>query len=432
MCVAVFAGCGGSQQPSSQPSASQPSASGAQPSGAQPSTPGAQPSASQPEQNKEKIKIGFLTSLGGPTALSGRDMRDAFLLYLKQNNNMLGGHEIELIIEEDNSDAGTAVQKARKFVEVDEVDLIVGPIRSPSAAAMVEYTNAEGVPVVLPIPSTDPLTQHNFNPLILRSGYASSQIMFPMADYAYNVLGYRTVASLALDNAFGYEAIAGFQYEFERLGGTVTAKIWFPDATKDFAPYISQISQDVEALVSCASGANSLNMFIALEEYGIKLPVIGAGTNTEESQLEAIGDAANGSITSHFWSTALDIPSCRAFVSAYNAEYGRDPGYFANGGYDAAIILDWVFGLMPGAFDKELLLNEWKNFEGMFARGPVKMDEYNNPIMNIYIRRTENVNGKVQNTVIYTYEAVSQFYVYGAEAVLARPIFTKDFPPLRN
>jgi branched-chain amino acid transport system substrate-binding protein len=65
-------------------------------------------------------------------------------------------------------------------------------------------------------------------------------------------------------------------------------------------------------------------------------------------------------------------------------------------------------------------------------RGPVKMDQYGNPTQNIYIRKVERVNGKLQNTVIFTYPAVSQFWKYAPEEFLKQPVYSRDFPPCRH
>jgi len=65
-------------------------------------------------------------------------------------------------------------------------------------------------------------------------------------------------------------------------------------------------------------------------------------------------------------------------------------------------------------------------------RGPVKMDPYGNPTQNIYIRKVERVGGKLQNTVIYTYPAVSQFWKYNPEEFLKQPVYSREFPPCRH
>jgi len=65
------------------------------------------------------------------------------------------------------------------------------------------------------------------------------------------------------------------------------------------------------------------------------------------------------------------------------------------------------------------------------ARGPLKVDDFGNPIQNIYIRKVERVGGRLQNTVIATYPAVSQFWKYKPDEYMKRPLYGRDYPPCR-
>jgi branched-chain amino acid transport system substrate-binding protein len=61
----------------------------------------------------------------------------------------------------------------------------------------------------------------------------------------------------------------------------------------------------------------------------------------------------------------------------------------------------------------------------------VSFDDYGHPIENIYVRRVERVDGKLQNTVIHTFNAVSQFGSYRAEDFLKNPVYSRDWPPCK-
>src|SRR5207247_10686900 len=65
-------------------------------------------------------------------------------------------------------------------------------------------------------------------------------------------------------------------------------------------------------------------------------------------------------------------------------------------------------------------------------RGPVRLDTYGNPIQNVYFRKVErNREGELQNTVIVTIPAVSQFWKYSPDAFLRQPVYSRDVPPCR-
>ena len=64
-------------------------------------------------------------------------------------------------------------------------------------------------------------------------------------------------------------------------------------------------------------------------------------------------------------------------------------------------------------------------------RGPVSFDDYGHPIENIYVRRVERVDGRLQNTVIHTFTGVSQFGPYRPEEFLKNPVYSRDWPPCK-
>jgi branched-chain amino acid transport system substrate-binding protein len=65
-------------------------------------------------------------------------------------------------------------------------------------------------------------------------------------------------------------------------------------------------------------------------------------------------------------------------------------------------------------------------------RGPIRFDDYGNPIMNVYVRKVERVGGRLQNSVIHTFPNVSQFWTYKPDEYLKQPPYSRDYPPCRH
>ena len=143
------------------------------------------------------------------------------------------------------------------------------------------------------------------------------------------------------------------------------------------------------------------------QEYGLKrrVPLIGAGTTTDEHVLPFMGDEALGVITALHYSAALDTPANRTFAAAYRARYKKIPSYYAEsmytGGKWLVAAIDAVGGRVE---DPRALLDALRSVRlADLPRGPVELDEYGNPIENVYVRKVERVNGELQNTVIDTF-----------------------------
>jgi branched-chain amino acid transport system substrate-binding protein len=379
------------------------------------------------------IKIGFLVPLSGPVAQSGRDILNGFLQLLDEVGYRAGGREIQLIVEDNEAIPAVALTKARKLVESDEVHLMAGALLSSTGYALAPYIDSMQIPMVYPIVSADDLTQRLGTKWVVRTSYTGSQPNHPFGEYAYNTLGYRTIATIALDYSFGWESVGGFQRTFEEAGGRITQKMWTPISVHDFAPYLAQISRDVDAVYALFLGRATLQFMRQYEEYGLKdrIPLIGAGPTTDEHALPFMGDEALGVVTALHYSAALDTPANRAFASAYRARYNKLASYYSESMYTGG---KWVIAAIEAldgrVEDRAALLEALRNAkpEGL-PRGPVELDAYGNPIENVYIRRVERVNGELQNTVIHTFPAVSQFWTYDPAEYLRQPLYSRRFVP---
>ncbi len=379
------------------------------------------------------IKIGFLVPLSGPVAQSGRDILNGFLLLLDEVGYRAGGREIQLIVEDNEAIPAVSLTKARKLVESDKVHLMAGALLSSTGYALAPYIDSMQIPMVYPIVSADDLTQRLGTKWVVRTSYTGSQPNHPFGEYAYHTLGYRTIATIALDYSFGWESVGGFQRTFEAEGGRITQKMWTPVSVHDFAPYLAQISRDVDAVYALFLGRSTLQFMRQYEEYGLKarIPLIGAGPTTDEHALPFMGDEALGVVTALHYSAALDNPANRAFTAAYRARYNKLASYYSESMYTGG---KWVIAAIEAldgrVEDREALLTALRNAkpEGL-PRGPVELDAYGNPIENVYVRRVERVNGELQNTVIHTFPRVSQFWKYNPADYLRQPLYSRRFVP---
>jgi branched-chain amino acid transport system substrate-binding protein len=375
------------------------------------------------------IKVGFLGPLSGPYVQNGRDILNGFLLALDEMGYRAGGRPVDLIVEDDEAIPAVGLTKARKLIERDGVRLMTGALLSSTGYALAPYIDSVKVPMIYPVVSADDLTQRHPSRWIIRTGWTGSQPNHAFGEYSYRKLERRKIATLALDYAFGWESVGGFERTFVDAGGTIAQKIWIPVSVHDFAPYLAQISRDVDAVYALVLGRAALQFMRQYQEFGLKdrVPLIGGGTTTDEHVLPFMGDEAIGVITALHYSAALDTPANRAFVSFYRTRYRKIPSYYSESMYSGAkwfaAAADAVHGDVE---DASRFLDALRRVHvSDLPRGPVRLDEYGSPIENIYIRRVERVNGELQNTVIETLPDVSQFWKFNPAEYLARPLYAR-------
>jgi branched-chain amino acid transport system substrate-binding protein len=382
------------------------------------------------------IKIGFISPLSGAIAQAGKDMYSGCELYWQENSWQIGGRKVEVILEDNEGLPGTALTKARKLVENDKVNLLAGVILSNVAYALVPYIEAQGIPTIYPINSADDLTQRKRPRWLIRTGFSAGGNMHPFGEYAAKTLGYKKVVTVGLDYAFGWETVGGFHKSFEDNGGQIVQKLWVPLNVQDYGPYVAQIKRDADAVFVVALGRWTL---LFAKEYGQsplrgKVPLIAGGTYTDEHVLPQLGDESIGVISAHHYSAVLDTPANRRFRAAFEKAYNRLPSFYSENCYTGArVITEAARGVGGMVEDRGALMAAFRRVAITDApRGPVKMDPYGNPVQNIYIRKVERVDGKLQNTVIHTYTEVGQFWKYDPKEFLKQPVYSREFPPCKH
>ena len=375
------------------------------------------------------IRIGFIAPLSGAYAQNGRDILNGLLLYLAETGYRMAGRPVELVVEDDEAIPATGLTKARKLIERDQVHLMAGALLSSTGYALAPYIDSVGIPMLYPVVSADDLTQRRRSQWIVRTGYSGSQPNHAFGEYAYRTLKLRTVATIALDYAFGWESVGGFSRTFEAEGGRVVQKIWCPLSVHDFAPYLAQVSRRVDAVYALVLGRAALQFMRQYTEFGLKrrILLIGAGTTTDEHVLPSMGDEAIGVVTALHYSAALDTAANRTFVAEYRRRYHKIPSYYAESMYTGAKWIAAAAERVDGRVEDRATFMRALRTVALtdLPRGPVELDEYGNPIENVYVRKVERVNGELQNTVIATFPRVSQFWNYPPADYLKQPLYSR-------
>ena len=382
------------------------------------------------------IRIGMLVPQTGPLAANGREMENGFRLYLEEQGQRIGGREIKLFVEDTEAKPATALTKARALIESQSVQLLVGPLSTAEAYALLPYIEARKIPTLSPTVAAEDLTQRRRSQYVVRTGWSAGQPAHPFGPWVVETLKYRKIAIVAQDFAFGHESSAAFQRTFEEAGGQIVQRLYAPLGTADYAPYLAGLKRDADAVYVAAAGADALRFTRQYADTGLKgrLPVIGSGNFTDEHVLRSMGDEALGIVTALHYSAALATPVNRRFVQAYEAKFAQVPSYYSEGTYTGGIVLKAALDAAGGdAEDAGKILAALHRVTLTDApRGPVKFDEYGHPVQNVYVRRVERVDGRLQNSVIHTFPSVSQFWSYRPEEFLKNPVYSREWPPCKG
>jgi branched-chain amino acid transport system substrate-binding protein len=350
---------------------------------------------------------------------------------------MIAGRKVELITQDTAGNPALAKTKTQELVERNKVPVIIGPLATNEAIAMDGYIRETKVPLITTTSAaTVDLKSHAVNPWVLHAFGTAPQVTYPLGDYAAKTLGYKKIAIVAEDFTYGHEGAGGFHLGFEAAGGKIVQKLWPPLNTPEYAPYLAQIKPDVDAIYMGFAGSNPVRFLKQFNDFGLKgkVAVLGNTTSTDEGILKVMGDEAVGVYTAGWYAAGLETPDNKKFVAGINAAYKHDPGFYTAGPYTALLIIEEALKTTGGKTDDDAAflkaMHEVRLAHGPI--GPVRLDEYGTPILDIHIRKVARVEGRLTNTIVKTYPQVSQFWTYDPKKFIEQPVFSRDFPPSKN
>ena len=381
--ASVLAACG-----PSTPSAANAPASGAPAGGAATAAPAVSAGGSG-----GTLKIGLLSGFSGPYAAFGPDMANSIGVYLDQHNGLVGGLKVNLIQEDESATPQDALLKARKLVEQDRVNVLMGLVSSANALAVRDLLDGSKTPTIITNAGADDLTGAKRSPFIIRVSFSSWQQGAPSGKWAV-AQGYKKVMAFAPDYAAGYEQLKGFEDAFTQAGGTVTEKVFPPLGNSDYAPFLSKIKAgNPDAVWGFFAGADQIKFDQQYSEFiGSNVPLI--GNILSRNAADAIGKnilvvkmGATG------WEESLDNPLNQAYVAdfAKKANKHNDYGQYT---YDGVMLLDKVLTELKGDTNPDKLaqaLNNVSSFQSI--RGEVRIDPESHGLIQTYYQTAPVADG---------------------------------------
>ena len=391
-----------------------------------------------------EIKVGFLATLTGPFAVPGEDGYRGFQLALNEFKNSKGewevaGKKITTFKESSDGSQATATAAAKKLIENDNVDIMIGPLSGdegllaikPYAKQNLDKTFVNGSSAAQDTTFRDPA------PNFFRFSTDGAQWMAGLGTYAYDVKGYRKMALVAEDYSVPYTQVGGFMYEFCAKGGHLVQKFWVPLGNKDYSAVVSGIPANIDAIYVALGGADAINFLTQYQAAGGKAPMVGGSITVDQTVLGAkaqipedyiIGTPSAGPIAD-----SNDEPAWLAFVDAYKKAFPDglpSPSLFAHAYYvntkAVLLALKEVNGDLSGG---------QKKFQEALAKvkfdsptGPVSLDANRNGIANQYVTVVaKKDDGTLFNKVQSVTKNVDQTLGLGKDnALFAKPVGRDD------
>ncbi|MGJ5082019.1 ABC transporter substrate-binding protein [Bradyrhizobium sp. HKCCYLS3013] len=335
----------------------------------------------------DTIKIGFVSTFSGPTAVIGNDMRNSFELALDHLGRKIDGKPVEVIYEDDQQKPDVGKQKTEKLVQSDKVDFIVGYIWSNVLLASLKTAVDSQTFLISANAGPSQLAGELCSPYVFSTSWQNDQTPAAMGLYM-NQKGVKSVFLIGPNYAAGKDMLAGVKSTFK---GQVVGE--------EYTVWPSQLDFSAELSKARASGAESIFVFYPgaagvqfLNQYaqaGLKekMPLYTAFT-VDELSLPLQKDNAIGVPGAQEWVNDLPNEQNKKFVADYRKKYtGLRPTYYGAQAYDAAQLINSAVVAVKGDTSKKDAMKaemEKANFKSL--RGSFKFGNNHIPIQNFYLQ----------------------------------------------
>jgi branched-chain amino acid transport system substrate-binding protein len=341
----------------------------------------------QPASAEQKtVKIGYVSTFSGPTAVIGNDMRNAFELALDHLGRKIGGLPVEVIYEDDTQKPDVGVQKTQKLIESDHVDFISGYIWSNVLLASLKPLVDSKTITVIANAGPSQVAGELCSPYVFSTSWNNDQTPETMGMYM-NQKGLKKVFQIGPNYAAGKDMLQGMRntYKGEVVGQEMTR---WPDQL-DFSAELSKArAAQPDAIFIFYPGASGVQFITQYVQAGLKgqIPLYQV-FSIDELSLPRLKDLAMGVPGAQQWVNDLPNDANKKFVADYIAKYKSRPSFYGAQSYDAAMLLNSAVTAVNGDLSKkDDIRKAMEKADFKSVRGNFKFGNNHIPIQNFYLQ----------------------------------------------
>lgn len=395
--------------------------------------------AAAPSAAAGAVKIGVLTTCGGPFAtFEAESFSGAKYALVKDAGGTAtgtkpqdqvtgataGGKPISISFGCSDATPDKAVSEARRLVENVGVKILLGPLSGDEGVAVANYAKSvPGVTFVNGTSGAQSTTLAVKAPNFFRFGGDGAQWMAGLGTYAYKTLGWKKVAILGEDYSYPYTQAAGFVSEFSSLGGSVTARTWVPLTQTDWSSPVAQLPRDVDGVLLLTGGTNTIAAEKAFINIG-KNPgkFLLGGSSVMDPTSFTVGDQLQGLTGGSPVPLGGAEADWKTYIDGFSKAFADTPG----DSLFTVLYYDGMEAILKGLdATKGNLDNNEKDFQAAltslqptFPNGTVKLDPNRNSVQPAYVVQIVKDGGKLGFKVVQTVPDVDQTFggLFGADS----------------
>ncbi len=334
----------------------------------------------------KSVKIGFVSTFSGPTAVIGNDMRNSFELALDHIGRKMGGLPVEVIYEDDQQKPDVGRQKTEKLIQSDRVDFVAGYIWSNVLLASLKPVIDAQTFLISSNAGPSQIAGELCSPFFFSTSWQNDQTPQAVGEYM-NQKGVKSVFLIGPNYAAGKDMLAG-------VASTFKGKIVAEELTKwpdqlDFSAELSKVrAAKPDAVFVFYPGAAGVQFLTQYTQAGLKgqIPLYTAFT-IDALSLPLQKDLALGVPGAQFWVNDLPNEANKKFVADFRAKHKAYPSFYGAQSYDTVNLINSAVVAVKGDLaNKDGMRAEMRKANYASVRGPYRYGNNHFPIQNFYLQ----------------------------------------------
>ncbi|HRW05489.1 MAG TPA: ABC transporter substrate-binding protein, partial [Caldilineaceae bacterium] len=383
----IISGCAVPAAPAPAAESMDDAAESATPSEAAADVPAAD-SATSGESAADAIKIGFVSTLSGPAAALGVDVRDGFLLAIQhlEADGVIAPGSMAVIVRDDQQAPDVANQAVQELLQNEQVDFMTGIIFSNLMLAVADTIFDAETFYISPNAGPSQLAGEGCNPFFFNVAWQNDNLHEAMGQYVMEQ-GYQNVYILAPDYPAGHDALTGFKRYYT---GGLAEELYTQLGQLDFAVEMELIrASGADAVFTFQPGGMGINFIKQYAEAGLldEIPLYLPGFSADQDVINAVGEATVGLFNSSQWTLDLENEVNARFVADFESTYERIPTLYASQGYDAAVSIAAAVNQAGDLSDKDAVRTALEAADFASVRGKFAYNTNHYPIQDYYLRQ---------------------------------------------
>jgi len=327
----------------------------------------------------EPYRIGAVLSLSGTYAGLGEPEKNTIEMEVERINDAGGvnGRPIEVLIEDDATDAETAVAVTTRLIEQENVIALIGATGTGATMAMRQEVDRAGIPQVSVAGGT--VITQDFHPFVFQTPWSNSLVVPFTLDYVES-LGVKKIAVIADSGGFGADGLAVIKDAVGNTSLEIVAEESFNPGDTDMTGQLTKIKgSGAEATLMWTAGREAATIAKNFATLDMGMPLIGSHGNARVEFIEGAEGAAEGFV---FAAGKILVPEAYGedseeyavatdFIERYTERFGKAPDTFAGHAYDALHIIVEAIERLDEEFTPEQLRDEIEKTSGFVGIGGV-------------------------------------------------------------